>query len=292
MYKTGIITDEVSQDLKIAAKLAQEFGLDALEIRSVKDKNPFQMNKEDYMEIKSIADDFGFEICAISSPVFKCDLYDRGEYLEHLDGLKRCVEAANILGATIVRSFSFWNTHKGTEDFLHIIDKYQQAIDIAKDGGVVLALESEPSVCTSNIKLLTKLLEQMNSQYVGALFDPGNEIADELADPPYPEGYERIKAYIKHVHLKDLKSTTKNEYYEPALIGEGDVDYHGILSCLKADDYQGYVCVETHFRFRQEQLEEELLKKPQGYGFSDGGERASRAYLEILRNQYNWQRNG
>ena len=62
------------------------------------------MDKKDYVEIKKIADDYGFDVCAISSPVFKCDLYQQTEYLHHLDGLKHCVEAANIWGAKIIRS--------------------------------------------------------------------------------------------------------------------------------------------------------------------------------------------
>ena len=40
--KTGIITDEVSQDLSAALKLAKDYRLDAVEIRSVEEKNPFQ----------------------------------------------------------------------------------------------------------------------------------------------------------------------------------------------------------------------------------------------------------
>ena len=51
MYKTSIITDEVSQDLKVAAELAVRYGLDAVEIRSVNERNPFQMDRQDFQSI-------------------------------------------------------------------------------------------------------------------------------------------------------------------------------------------------------------------------------------------------
>ena len=65
MYKTAVITDEISQDLRIAAALAREYHLDALEIRSVNERNPFQMTRQDAGDIKRIADDHGLPSAAL-----------------------------------------------------------------------------------------------------------------------------------------------------------------------------------------------------------------------------------
>lgn len=286
MYKTAIITDEVSQDLATAAALANAFKLDALEIRSVNEKSLLEMNNADFREIKRVADDRGLEICALATSVFKCSLDDENAYRAHMEGLKRCVEAAKLWNSKIIRTFTFWNTHNGTCDFDRIADKYQEAIQVARDGGVVLAIESEPSVCTSNIARLVQFLKNLSSDVVGALYDPGNEIADHQAPPPYPVGYECLKPFIKHVHLKDLRQTETG--FEPALIGRGDVNFYGVINSLKVDGYQGYVSVETHFRYR-EQVKEALMRQPRGSEFSRGGESASRDYLTILKQEYNWQ---
>ena len=48
MYKTAVITDEISQDLRVATALVREYGLNGLEIRSVGEKNPFQMSDAEY----------------------------------------------------------------------------------------------------------------------------------------------------------------------------------------------------------------------------------------------------
>ena len=86
MYKTSIITDEVSQDLKVAAELAVRYKLDAVEIRSVNERTPFQMDRQDFRSIKEIVDSYGLHVCAIGSPLFKCDLDDEVARL-HLDNL-------------------------------------------------------------------------------------------------------------------------------------------------------------------------------------------------------------
>jgi sugar phosphate isomerase/epimerase len=285
MYKTAVITDEVSQDLVTAAKLAQRFNLDALEIRSVNERNPFQMNKQDFIDIKNIADDFGLSICAISSPLFKCDINDEKTIAEHYEGLKRCIEAAHLWGCNIIRGFTFWNDGQGADSFEKIAQYYKKPLEYAKEGNIIIAIESEPSVCTYNSSILVDFLQLVDSPNLAAIWDPGNEIADHKAPPPYPDGYKRLKPYICHVHLKDMKKG--REGFEPALLGEGEVDYHGVLNALKRDDYAGYVSVETHYRIKS-QLDEESILKPQGSGFSEGGLEATEVYLTILRDKYKW----
>ena len=71
--KLAVITDEVSQDLEKVAALAKEFGLSGLEIRSVWNKAPHELDKTDIARIKKILADYGMEVCSIASPFFKCD---------------------------------------------------------------------------------------------------------------------------------------------------------------------------------------------------------------------------
>ena len=40
MFKKGVITDEISQDMGQAVELASKYGLDGVEIRSVWEKSP------------------------------------------------------------------------------------------------------------------------------------------------------------------------------------------------------------------------------------------------------------
>jgi len=288
MYKTAVISDEISQDLVVAAKLAVQYGLDGLEIRSVNERNPFQMTKEDYRFVRDVCDDHGLAVCAVGSPMFKCDLDSEEEYNQHLDGFARCIEAAKLWGTDIIRGFTFWKTGEGEKCYPRIIDRFEKAIRMAEDAGITIAIESEPSVNTENMTMLHAFLTKLDSPAVAALLDPGNEVSDWRCPPPYPDGYELLKPWIRHIHLKDTKRHEGREFYEPALIGRGSVDFHGLLRRLVADDYSGWVSIETHYRIKRAAFNEEELAKPQGSSFSEGGYEATVAYLDILRDEYDW----
>lgn len=288
MYKTAFISDEVSQDLPTAARLAVSYGLDALEIRSVRERNPFQMTPEDFKYVKSVCDDHGLAICAVASPLFKCDLNSEEEYQAHLAGLGRCIDAAHLWETKIIRGFTFWKDGFGERSFPKIVDRYQRAIRMAEENDVIIAIESEPSVCTINMRALRDFLELAGSDRLAALWDPGNEVSDPGTPPPYPVGYELLRPWIKHVHLKDAKATVGQDFYEPALMGQGNVDFHGALKRLKEDNYEGYVSIETHYRMKKAAFSESELARPQGSAFSDGGYEATQAYLDILRDKYDW----
>ena len=283
MYKTSVITDEISQDLKIAAQMAREYGLQGLEIRSVNEKNPFQMGKEDTKFVKSVADDFGLEICAVSSPMYKCDFHDLATRKAHEETFLRMMDTMHDWGTTRIRTFDFFNMHDGGAHRDEIVELYHKLADIVEDAGVTMLLESEPSVNSVNIALLVDFLKKVNRKSVQAVYDPGNEVADVNAPWPYPTGYELLKPYLRHVHVKDLR---RGAEMTPVPLGEGDVDFHGIFAALKRDGYDGWVSLETHYRIKR--MSDEDLVRPQGSSFSEGGYEASRLYLDRLRDVYHW----
>lgn len=285
MYKTAVITDEISQDLRVAAQLAKEYQLDALEIRSVNERNPFQMTREDAADIKRIADDHGLGICCVASPLYKIDARDSEARKEHIEAFKRCAEFMHLWGASLVRGFPFLRGKDGTDDLREAADAYEQPIRIAEDAGLTIVIESEPSVRTGNIIRLEQFLRLVNHERVMALYDPGNEASDYSAPPAYPDGYERIKPWIRHVHIKDMKGTPDG--FAPALIGEGSVNFDGLFPRLKAE-YTGYCSIETHYRVKEGLSEEEMLH-PQGSAFSDGGYEATRIYLDRLDQRWRWR---
>lgn len=290
MYKTAVICDEISQDLNVACSLAKKYNLDGLEIRTVNEKNPFQMSMEDARLVRKICDDNGLAIAAVGAPFFKCSLDSKEEYEQHLEGLKRCAEEAHAWGTKTVRGFTFWKVPDFKARLGEIAEKYQKAICIAEESDIEIVIESEPSVNTENMGVLYDFLQLLSSDRVAALYDAGNEATDPACPAPYPFGYEKLKPYIRHVHLKDtLCSSTNGGWYEPAMMGEGSVDYHGLISALKKDNYEGWVSVETHWRMKHSKFSDDQLARPGGSSFSDGGYEATEAYLKALRDTFRWQ---
>jgi sugar phosphate isomerase/epimerase len=64
-------------------------------------------------------------------------------------------------------------------------------------------------------------------------------------------------------------------------VGLGEVNWRGHLRALQAMGYHGMLSLETHWRLQK--IDDSMLHLPAGYGFSHGGEAASRTCLHNLR---------
>ena len=68
----AFITDEFCQDFERAVNIARELGYQAVEVRTVWDKNVVDLDPEQVSHLRKIADRGGVRILSIASPVFKC----------------------------------------------------------------------------------------------------------------------------------------------------------------------------------------------------------------------------
>ncbi|MDR0495741.1 MAG: sugar phosphate isomerase/epimerase [Treponema sp.] len=279
LFKTSVITDEIDQDFETACNLAAEYALDAVEIRSVYERGPFEFTGDDIRRMKTILSEKGLKVCAISSPFFKCKMEDAEEIKTHLKGLEACVRLADELGAGFIRGFTFWAGSDGF-DPAAIASRFDDAVAILEKSGKTLVLESDPGVRAANGRMLSQVIEAVGSEKVRGLWDPGNDIWDPNGEIPYPDGYHYIKPWMAHVHMKD--GVKKNGKAEGAPIGKGEVDWEGQLRALLADGYSGYISLETHYRLTQK-ISEELLAMPKGAAFSLGGYEATRESLDLWK---------
>jgi len=277
MFKKGVITDEISQDFKTAAGLAVKYGLDGVEIRSVREKGPHELDKGDIGDINSILSDAGLAVCCISSPFYKCNIDNPDEIRNNIEILKRCIDLAHNVGTRLVRGFTFWSRGGFDENFGSIVSKFEGPVNLLERENVILVLESDPSVFTSNAAKLSRVVKELDSPHIKAIWDPGNDIYDPDGEIPYPDGYERIKPYMAHMHLKDaIKSADGKISGTP--IGEGQVDYAGHFRKLEEDGYDGYIVLETHYRPKHD-IGEKLLALPKGSAFSYLGYEATEECL-------------
>ena len=74
-------------------------------------------------------------------------------------------------------------------------------------------------------------------------WDPGNTAAS--GEVPYPQGYKAVREYVGHVHVKDV---ILHKDGAPRYAVEGNIDWEGQLQALAADEYDGFLSVETHMR--------------------------------------------
>lgn len=276
--KFAFITDEATQDLKEAIAFAKENGMEGVELRSIADTPIDRIDAETLREYRQWLDDAGLEVCNLASSFFKC-APDQAE--AEYDKLVRLCDAADILGCNTIRGFVFFADERGPRITDEMVALFAPAVEILRERGKTLLLEADPSVNTTNHAAVADFLKRLNSDAVGAIFDPGNDIYDPKREIPYPDGYEAVKPWIRHVHIKDA---VRNEQDEPECvrIGTGWVDYPGLLKALSRDGYEGWLSLETHYRVGTV-ISEELMARPGGAAFSAGGMGATAESAAALR---------
>ncbi|NJD04682.1 MAG: sugar phosphate isomerase/epimerase [Ruminiclostridium sp.] len=277
MFKKGVITDEISQDFGTAVELARKYKLDGVEIRSVWGKGPHELDRRDVAGIKEIVEDARLEVCGISAPFYKCDIDNPTELKEQIIILRKCIELAHNLGTGLIRGFTFWKKGSFEENLGKIVSRFEEPVKILEREGLTLMLEFDPSVYASNSQKLVKVVEEIGSPLIKALWDPGNDIYDPDGEVPFPDGYEIIKPYMVHMHLKDAVRQMDAKIVGVPL-GEGQVNYKGQFRELIKTGYNGYVVLETHYRPIQE-ISEALLALPKGSAFSYKGYEATEECL-------------
>src|ERR687897_881091 len=107
MFTRAVITDEISQDLDLAAAMIRQFGLQQMELRTAWDVRIDNMTPEHLQRVRDIAAQHGLGIVCLATPFLKCDLGNAEEYEDHLHILRRSISAAHFLGAKVIRTFTF-----------------------------------------------------------------------------------------------------------------------------------------------------------------------------------------
>lgn len=261
IFQTSVITDEISQDFEVACQLASHYGLQAVEIRSVWETAPEKLTNEQIDLINSIVLKYSLKISCICSGILKCK---QGE--ENDEQFIAATEIANKLNCKMIRGFTHFEDVDYSEDVLVV--KLREYSDILRKNGMYMAIENEPSVNASSGEKLSHLLEKVDRDNIGALWDPGNNLYGE-SEIAYPDGYEHIKNHVRHVHLKDAVRSEGET--QGVAWGNGELDCVGQLAGLIKNDYNGYIVLEPHYKKNGGAIDKELLLRPFGSAFSQGG---------------------
>ena len=251
------ITDEIHSDLDYALSVMAEYGVKNAELRTVWDKNIADAPDEYVERIASVLRARNARPIGLATPFYKCDLPHIGElasgpvgnthdareraFDEQIALLRRCIEIARVLDVKLIRTFTFWRKGLLTPEIEDaIVDAYAVPARIAEEAGVTLIIENEHACYIGTGAETARVLEKIGSPNVRAVWDPGN--ATMVGEKAFPDGYEAIKPFIAHVHIKDVSA---DEQW--TTVGEGIIGYREQFRALKRDGYDGYLSLETHF---------------------------------------------
>jgi sugar phosphate isomerase/epimerase len=159
------------------------------------------------------------------------------------------------------------------EAWRRILDAFAEAVRIVESAEVTFGLENEHDCGVATGEEAAKFLADLGSPNVKIAWDAGN--AFFAGETPYPDGYERIRGRIAHVHVKDAAVDTATGAARWTVMGAGQVDWQGQFRALIADGYDGAVSLETHYT-------------PLGGTREDGSRQCLDAMMKLLR-EAGWQ---
>ena len=287
--RLAVISDEVSQEPAVVAAFVREFGLGAVELRSMFGRAFKDLTLRDVAEIATVARGEGWRVCACATPVFKCDLDDSGSRRAHAEIFRRSVEVARNLDCPLLRVFTFLRRPGGgTEEMARRVAGHLLPLcEEAAAAGLTLGVENEASCLVATPSELQRLFAALSHPAARIIWDPCNVIyvprepgagAEDLAT-----GFSGLSDRVVHIHVKDAR-TTAGGPAQAVPVGDGDVGWTAQIRIARERGYRELFSLETHWR--EKALGEGQLHLPAGYGFSAGGEAASRICLRKLSELY------
>lgn len=137
---------------------------------------------------------------------------------------------------------------------------FREAVKVAADNGVQLALENHIDY---NSDELLQLIKEVDSPNLGINFDTGNFL--RVLDDPI-EAMKKLAPHVLATHIKDLvpvKGVPVNEWYFFSCVptGKGLVDNAALARILKEHHYQGFLAVEIDFLHPDYNNQEEAIVK-------------------------------
>ena len=237
--RLSVITDEIDPSLDRALDVCEELGIDAVELRlarpgcrsSTSAPTTFEASGRSSTGADSTS-------AAIASPFMKCG---RGEQQDAV--LSATLQAAEMLGAPIVRAFAYWREADARAALPDAGRALHAAAERAHAAGVTLALENEHECNVATSAEAWAALEAAASPHLRLIWDPGNAAMLDPSAFTGLGGLEDIRERVAHVHVKDV--TASQEWTR---IGDGIVDFAALLRYLDETGYDGYLSFETHYQ--------------------------------------------
>lgn len=234
-------TPEKKMSMEDFLKRAKELDVDGVSLESCF----FKTLDDSYMgELKAQLDEYGFDrVFAWGHP----DGLERGKNPEAFAEMKSCIPKAKLLGADVMRvtgsSLMFRHEPHGPQ-IEALSRQFKEAIKIAEDVGVKLAVENHIDYTADEIM---QLLENVDSPNFGVNFDTGNFL--RLLDDPI-RGMEILAPHVLAVHLKDLQVNVKEArptdwfFFAGVPVGQGLIDNQVLANILNKQDFKGFLAVE------------------------------------------------
>ncbi len=220
--------------------MAKDLGFNGIEVRGIGEETnvvrakPFTAEKVDATAAK--LQKLGLEVPCLSTG---CCLKFADKINETIAEITAHVDLAAKLGTSYIRVLADLTPEpQGEVDDNAVCEALKTVAGIAEEKNVMLLVETNGVY--SDTARLRKLLDNVNSKAVGALWDMHHPY--RYMGETGQQTVENLGDYIKFIHVKDSEIVDGKLAYK--LMGEGDMPLHEMLSALQKIGYDGYISLE------------------------------------------------
>src|SRR6202012_2399293 len=192
-FKVSVISDEISQDFDHACSvIANDFGLQWVEIREMWGKNLQTSTDAEIAEAQKILAKYKLQVTDIASPLFKVDwpgapksqygskgdLHGAAEvaYKQQDEVLARSISLAKQFKTNKIRCFDFWRLDDVAPYRAAIDEKLRSTAEVVGKQGLLLVIENEFACNTATGREAAKVLAVVQSPHFALNWDPGNAV--------------------------------------------------------------------------------------------------------------------
>lgn len=249
--KLAIVSDEISRDFDTAVELGLSWGFRRYEIRNLGSGRVPKVDEAEISRLLATREKHDLTITSISSGLFKIEVDHPDLERRIVEDLPAACDLAHRLNTQAIVDFGFRKPGAACRDALGEVsgvDYPQQVVDLLGRIADEMAkhdcaffLENE-HVCWADTGEATgRIVTDVSRPNLFVNWDPTN--AAHFTETVFPDGYDAVKPFVKHVHIKDF---LKSPAFQVVVPGEGETDWPAQLRALIADGYDGYLVVETH----------------------------------------------
>lgn len=194
-FQIAAFADEAAAGLAGQIAAMQQNGIRYLEIRGVDGQSIADISAEKARDIRAQLDDAGIAVWSVGSPFGKTDIH--ADFSQHLDQFRRCLDTAQIIGASRFRLFSFY----GADEFAPVLERLNAFLDAARGSGITLCHENEKGIfgdTAAKCLAIHRALPELR-----AVFDPANFVQ---CGQDTKEAWMLLAPYVEYMHIKDARA--------------------------------------------------------------------------------------
>jgi hexulose-6-phosphate isomerase len=237
-------------DIPVTEKFrqARNSGFDGIEIR-LGHEIPMDSEADDIKRIRDAARQSGVRIASVwaSQPESQNPLNSRDDAVRarHLETLHRAIDIAAGLdcGAILLVPGGLGGRRMNIgylETWELISAELPKVIPYAAEKKVILTPEEVGNKFLTSPRDMRDFIDQFHSPYLQAHFDVGN-----IVQFGFPVDWIlTLGPRIKRLHVKDYKFGGRGEAGSYVNLGEGDIDWPGVMAALVKVGYSGFVSPE------------------------------------------------